>query len=121
MAATVGFSGQRRVWPEDFKRRALAEAETPGASIRSVAQRYGLDKSQLYQWRKKHRAAMAHPTAAEYVFLPVEITPADACTPSYQSGNDRAEIMFPNGRRLFISLLLERPQLDRLIAAVASS
>lgn len=49
--------GQRRRWSSDDKARIVRESLKPGAVVSEVAQRYGLNRSQLYEWRRKARAA----------------------------------------------------------------
>jgi transposase len=48
---------QRRRWSSDDKARIVRESLRPGAVVSEVAQRYGLKRSQLYEWRRKARAA----------------------------------------------------------------
>ena len=50
--------GQRRRWSSDDKARIVRESLKPGAVVSEVAQRYGLNRSQLYEWRRKARAAL---------------------------------------------------------------
>lgn len=130
MVDIIPFSKGKRNWSDDFKERVLAEAEEPGKSIKSVANRYGLDKSQLYQWRKKFRSDRAKcksmtgsaDTAGSTEFLPVEIIGDGEITPTNATAPEPcAQIMFPNGRQLTISATLDRVLLERVIAAVASS
>jgi transposase len=49
--------GQRRRWSSDDKARMVRESLQSGAVVSEVAQRYGLNRSQLYEWRRKARAA----------------------------------------------------------------
>ena len=49
--------GQRRRWSSDDKARIVRESRKPRAVASEVAQRYGLNRSQLYEWRRKARAA----------------------------------------------------------------
>lgn len=43
----------RRHWSDDFKAEIAAESLLPGASASAIAQRLGIDSSQIYQWRKQ--------------------------------------------------------------------
>ncbi len=49
--------GQRRRWSSDDKARIVRESLKPGAVVSEVAQRHGLTRWQLYDWRRKARAA----------------------------------------------------------------
>jgi transposase len=48
--------GRRRRWSSDDKARIVRESMKPGAVVSEVAQRYGLTRWQLYDWRRKIRA-----------------------------------------------------------------
>jgi transposase len=49
--------GQRRRWLSDDKARIVRESLKPGAVVSEVAQRHGVTRWQLYDWRRKARAA----------------------------------------------------------------
>ena len=49
--------GRRRRWSSDDKARIVRESMKPGAVVSEVAQRYGLTRWQLYDWRRKARVA----------------------------------------------------------------
>jgi transposase len=49
--------GRRRRWSSYDKARIVGESLKPGAVASEVAQRYGLTRGQLYEWRRKARAA----------------------------------------------------------------
>jgi transposase len=53
--------GPRRRWSSDDKARIVRESMKPGAVVSEVAQRHGLTRWQLYEWRRKARAATAVP------------------------------------------------------------
>lgn len=59
------------------KKRIVAEALAPGASISAVARRYGIDRPLLYRWK---RELSPEP---EPVFLPVTVS--DASAPAQES------------------------------------
>ena len=121
MSETIIVSGRRRFWPEEVKRRMLAEAKEPGESICSVARRHELDPAQLYQWRKKFRESDAFdagvfPGAG---FLPFDIgaeeqlpsaipvarraAPEQLAGPKVEPGHTRQmEIVLGNGRLLLL-------------------
>jgi transposase len=68
------FRGQvRRRWSEADKRRLVAETLAPGATVKGVARRHGVNTSQLFTWRKQLRVGIELAVAG---FVAVEITPA---------------------------------------------
>ena len=60
------------------KKRIVAEALAPGASISAVARRYGIDRPLLYRWKRE----LVSP-APDPVFLPVTLS--DASAPAQES------------------------------------
>ncbi|HEX5973668.1 MAG TPA: transposase, partial [Rubrobacteraceae bacterium] len=53
------FRGQaRRRWSVEAKRRLVAETLVPGATVHAVAQRHGVNTSQLFTWRKRFRTEL---------------------------------------------------------------
>jgi len=59
----------RRNFRLSDKKRIVAEALAPGASISAVARRYGIDKPLLFRWKRELVSS-----APEPVFLPVTIS-----------------------------------------------
>jgi len=56
----------RRRWSETFKKRVVAEASEPGATVAQIARRYGLDARRVSNWMKKFGSGAA--------LIPVEVT-----------------------------------------------
>jgi transposase len=54
---TGGRGGTRRRWSSVDKASIVRESLNPGAVVSEVAQRHGLTRWQLYDWRRKARAA----------------------------------------------------------------
>ena len=56
------FRGQaRRRWSDEAKRRLVAETLVAGATVHAVAQRHGVNTSQLFTWRKRFRTEFRPP------------------------------------------------------------
>lgn len=73
------FRGEtRRRWSDEAKRQLVAETLVPGASVHAVAQRHGVNTSQLFSWRKRFRAALDGTAVDPPVpaFTAVELAPA---------------------------------------------
>jgi len=53
----------RRKYDSDFKRNAVLLAQEPGRSVAEVAEKLGINKDLIYQWRKalKKKGALAFP------------------------------------------------------------
>src|SRR3954447_24108610 len=52
----AGRSDRRRRWPEELKRRIVAETRAPGASVSVVARRHDVNANQLFRWRQLYAA-----------------------------------------------------------------
>ena len=123
MSGEIIIDGRRkRTWPKELKRQIVAESDHEGVTVCEVARRYDIEPSQLFHWRKQFRDE----AAKTMDFLPVEL--ADDMNASDGDGSDappsaedRAEVFFPNGRRLLVAPGLSRSALDDLVGAVASA
>ena len=71
------FRGQaRRRWSDEDKRRLVAETLVPGETVHAVAQRHGVNTSQLFTWRKRFRGDLGLPAPAAAAFAAVELVAA---------------------------------------------
>lgn len=52
---SVSDTGRRRRWTDDEKVRILEESYLAGASLTEVARRHDVSRSQLYDWRYRHK------------------------------------------------------------------
>ena len=109
------FRGQaRRRWSVEAKRRLVAETLIPGSTVHAVAQRHGVNTSQLFTWRKRFRAdlglAPTEPPAP--AFTAVELAPLPGATSTSDAAMATAdaltslgviEIELPQGARVRIS------------------
>jgi len=116
MSDIVVVSERRRSWPEELKRKLLAEAEQPGENICRVARRHDIEPAQMYQWRKKFR----YDAKADVAFLPVEIGSSVSPTKCSEAPppDTRLEIACKNGRHLFVPLDIDEKKLGRLVSAL---
>ena len=78
-------AGRRRRWSAEDKARIVAESYA--RSVGDVADRFGLNKTQLFTWRRELRElASTRPVTAEPAFIPVMIdaapSPQDTTPPS---------------------------------------
>ena len=74
-----GKAGAARHWPAALKEEIILATLDAGATVASVARRYDLDPSQIYQWRKALKVSRLPltdvPTSPE--FLPVQVCAVD--------------------------------------------
>jgi transposase len=69
MARIEIFRGQaRRRWSDEEKRQLVAETFMPGTTVHAVAQRHGVNTSQLFTWRKRYRGDLGFPAPAAAAF-----------------------------------------------------
>ena len=91
----------RRFWPDDQKRRIVAQELMPGVSVAQVARRYDLNANQIFNWSKDPRFQPDDRVAEERQFLPVEIIDRPPSTDlSVRPDNRSLEIELVNGHRL---------------------
>jgi len=62
---------RRRRWAAEEKRALVEEAEQPGASISSVARKYGVNPNQLFHWRRLIRQGSLSAVRADEEVVPV--------------------------------------------------
>ena len=62
---------RRRFWSRDEKRRMVAESLAPGASVSTVAQRYGVNANLLLTWRRQEAGASVNGGVELVKLLPV--------------------------------------------------
>jgi len=62
---------RRRRWAAEEKRALVEEAEQLGASISSVARKYGINPNQLFHWRRLIRQGSLSAVRADEEVVPV--------------------------------------------------
>jgi transposase len=62
---------RRRRWAAEEKRAMVEEAEQPGASVSSVARKYGVNPNQLFHWRRLIRQGSLSAVRADEEVVPV--------------------------------------------------
>ncbi len=116
-------AGKRRYHSLAFKREVFAATKEAGASVASVALRYGVNANLVFKWRRDDRF---HDKPA---FLPVELvsggnpTPDERCS-SYSeiaSPVEHVEVCLGKGRVLHLPLALSDAAVRRLVRLVESA
>lgn len=117
----------RRHWPKGLKRQIVEESNEPGVSVCEVARRYDLDPAQLFAWRKKFAYGADRGVdcveSAEFVAVDVseDLLPEGFACEGSGGAIFRFEIVFPNGRHLFVPASAPPEVLSAMIAAVEAS
>ena len=62
---------RRRRWAAEEKRAMVEEAKQPGASVSSVARKYGINPNQLFHWRRLIRQGSLSAVRADEEVVPV--------------------------------------------------
>jgi transposase len=62
--------GRKRRYTAEEKRRLLEETQAPGASVSSVARRYGISPSLLFRWRRLNDEGGLQGLGAEEAVVP---------------------------------------------------
>jgi transposase len=70
-------TGQRRRWSEDERARIVEEGLKPGARVSEVAQRYGVSRGMVFEWRRQAKTGEPCQDAdpSRPAFVPVTIAP----------------------------------------------
>lgn len=114
---------RRRRWSVEDKLEIVRLAFSPGSSIASVARRYDVCRSQIYQWRRAFRLGWLRVDEKAIDFHPVEICDeapivADAVEPS---GDVEVTISLRGDRALSFSSNLSSGEIQRLVVAVEAA
>lgn len=130
----------RRRYPEEFKRRIVAEANAADVSVSEIARRHGLNANLVFNWRKKFGSVdssiTTEPPTPTCQLVPVDIRPDEAALlpeavkpapdiegPASAVGAEHArvgiiEIMLPCGSRVRCSTGVEPALLGQAVTAL---
>ena len=125
---------RRRRWTLEQKLALVEEVSRPGASVAAVADRHGVSRSLLFEWRRQVRErAMPGVVRADTAttLVPIRIVEdaprtESACPPvparrsAERAGKSATfvEVVLPNGRMLRVSEAIAPEVLGRLAAAL---
>jgi transposase len=126
---------RRRRWTEAEKAAVLSETDVAGANVAAVAQKHGISRSLIYNWRsaRQAKAVAAMPGTGPVTFIPIGVV-GEAQTsappePVVTSGNEVAagidrrgviEIELANGARLRVDGQVNERALGRVLRALKS-
>jgi transposase len=110
---------RRRRWSLSDKQQIVAETLQPGASVSTIAQRYGMHPSQLFAWRKAARdGRLVEDSRVEFapvIVAPELPEPVPQPAPAAASSSGRMEIAHVNGRRVTVDASVNAAALARVI------
>ena len=116
---------RRRRWPVEEKVRILEEAMQPGASIAAIADRHGMSRSLLFNWRRQARQGeMAGVTPVEFAPVRIAAPALTAAVPRRRLPGRPArrhgmvEITLTNGRVLRVDEGIDPAALSRLVSVI---
>ncbi len=72
--ATVSTPTRRLLRTNEEKRRIVAEALVPGASVAAVARKHGVNANLLFGWRRLHKRGLLEQCREPASLLPVTVT-----------------------------------------------
>ncbi len=115
---------RRRRWSSEEKLQILREASASGSSVITVARRYDICRSQIYQWRRAYRSGMLRSESLAVAdFLPVEVCDVENEEPAVDetpSPDILISIELRHGRTVRLPSTLPCHEIRRLVAAVES-
>jgi transposase len=110
----------------EAKRRIVAEASAPGASVAEIARRHGLNANLLFSWRRQHQQGVLEEHTRRSKLLAVQVTdpvPASAePRPVTDIGEDgRLEIVFGKDIRVSIIGAVAAERIEHVLAVLRRS
>ncbi len=115
VASAIG-RRRRRLWPDEEKRRIVAETFAPGASVSIVARRHDLNANMLFTWRRQIGTAALLPAGEAVTFVPAAIT-AEAAPAVWPASSvaGRMEIVLAGGDRVIVGTDIDPAALTRVV------
>ena len=118
--------GQRRIHTLEAKRRMVAEACAPGASVAEVARRHGLNANLLFSWRRQHQQGVLEEHTRRTKLLAVQVSdpvpPAAELRPVSDVHDDgRLEIVFGKDIRVSIIGAVTAERIEHVLAVLRRS
>ncbi len=112
---------RRRLWTRDEKRRIVAEAAAPGASVSMVARRHDVNANMVFTWRRQFGAGLSRPNDGAPTFVPAVIggAPVVSASPVPGSPAGRMEISLADGARVVVGADVEAAALARVIEVLS--
>ena len=93
-------SGHRR-WPDEVKAQAVAETLRPGATVNTVAARFGVQPNQLSAWRRMAKdGALVLPAdddVQEPIFAPLVVCEEEVAAPDADEAQIGGEVRIAFG------------------------
>jgi transposase len=114
-------TGRRRHRSEDEKFKIVLESLQAPRQVSATAQRYGLSRSQLLQWRLSFRAEHKGVAAQQIGFVPAVVAPkseAAVPAPAELAGGGAIELEFVSGARMRITRAVVQAALTAAVAAL---
>jgi len=132
-AEVISLVERRRRWTTEQKLALVDLATQPGSSVAATADRHGVSRSLLFDWRRQVREGTmpgVMSTAPDTGFAPVRVVPAPPIharpSPSPRAGRrlpaatTMLELVLTNGRVLRVPDTIQPELLSRLAAALES-
>ena len=98
----------------------VAESLAPGASVSTVAQRYGVNANLLFTWRRQEAGARVNGGVELVKLLPVTVAGVEAPkAAAVAASTGRMEIVLSGGERIIVGADVDATALARVVRALA--
>jgi transposase len=122
MTEAITAADRRRRWSEDEKARIVEESFKPGARVSEVANRHGVSRGMVFEWRRQAKAGEARQDADQSrpAFVPVTIAPEK--TEAQQNANEAPAIEIELGDiRIRVTGRVDGSALRTVLSAVQAA